>query len=520
MSGLQILVKTSATGARWRDFSTQAQGATFSGNANGFAHFSCFVPMPLYRQFSFYDRAGFPHLQVNWQGATIWEGRMEDVTITASGLKIGAFGYQRALSDIPYTGLWSYTKVANWRQTTETDVATRAPAKYVLDNNNRLFFGLKKNETYANATEAGQWSFAAPYANAQNVVEVTFTYTMLLPVDWNLALQSWNYDYSGFVSEWNLAATGVVQTGTVTQTLASPKDRISFRIVNQTGAAYNWAGETGANYARITSLRVKGFSGSTLYADSVVGELIAFVNATNSTQLSSTTGMVNSPALDLQDEVYEDAAPRDILDRLALFGDGANVYEWGVWNDRVLRFGRKGTWGRTWYVDVAKPEIERTLNALRNSMYATYRDARGDTLRTAASANAFSVARYGVTRQGVVSSSSTSSTQAGAERDAALADTQTPRPRIGLTISALYDAAGQRYPPFLLRANDTVVMRNLSPAATADVDRIRIFRVAEYEYDADSGAMRVTPEAPLPTLKTMLARRENDLAVAPQVPLP
>lgn len=499
---------------------TWAQNVRFSGNGNGFAALECVVPATLMRQFEIYDRAGLPHLGVTWQGATIWEGRLEDVGITPAGLRLRALGYQRALGDVPYTGLWSHTRFSRWRQTTEQDLATRAPAKYALDNNNRLFFGLRKNETYANNTEAADWTMSAPYANARNIYTVTFTYTMLLPLDWNLALQSFDYNFGTFVSEWNLAATGALQTGTVTQVLAGPKDRINFRVVNQTGAPYTWAGETGANYARITDIRVKGTASAAVYADEIMRDMLAYVGAVNSGQLSAETGLINSPALDLHDEIYEDAQPRDVFDRLALVGDGATVWEWGVWEQRRLRFGPRGTWGRTWYVDVAEPEIERTLDALRNNVYTTYREARGDVLRTAAAANAFSIARYGLTRTGMTNSSSTSATQAGAERDAALADTATPRPRVGLAVTTLYDAAGQRHPVFLLRANDTIVMRNLSPAMSTDIDRIRRFRVAEYEYDADSGEMRLTPEAPLPSLETMLARRENDVVIAPQVPLP
>lgn len=508
MSGLQFLIQESPGGKTLLDASAVARGLRFSGNRNGFVALTCTLDINPRTQYWLYDRPGWPHGAINWNGLTVWEGRLEDVAPSMDGLRAGLFGYQRALSDLPYTGMFSYSRYDKWRTVTNADVASRAPGKYALDNNGRLNMGLRKNETYANNNEAADWTFSAPHNGSQNIYLMSFDYGVLLPANWSVALQSFAYDFTSITSEWSLAATGVLQTGSVTQTLAANKDRVDFRIVNSTGAPYNYAGETDANYARITNLRVKGTTSAGVYADEIAREFIGVTNALNSGQLSSDTNLVRSPAVDLQDEFYEDADMREALDRFAIIGDGTNQYEWGVWAGRRLRFQQRGYQAPTWYVDVAQPELERTLEAMRNSTYATYKEPRGSyTLRTATNSDAFSVLRYGGTRRDAVDANTTSATQAAAQRDAALADRKTPIPRVALTIERLYDAAGQQYPPWLLQTHHTVVIRNISPALTTDIDRVRRFRVDEYEYDADTGTMRVVPESPPPTLDVMLARQ-------------
>jgi len=510
MSGLQILITASPTGPTLMDVSPWANSLRFGGNEHGFTFCSCRVPMQLKNQFWLYDRPGLPHVKVGWCGATVWEGRLEDVAPSADGLYLGALGYQRTLSDAKYSGLWSHTKYSRWRQETSADAVTRSPEKYEMDNNNRLAFGLRKNETYANATEAAGWTMAAPHNGAQNIYRVIFDYSILLPLNWNTALQSFAYDFTSFTSEWSLAATGALQTGSITQNLAANKDRITFRIINVTGLPYNWLGETGAAYARITNLRVLGSTNATIGADDIAREFIAYTNALNPGQLSADTGQVSAPGVDLRDEVYDDMDMRDILTHLALIGDSSQQqYEWAVWENRQLVFRPRGSRARTWYVDISEPEIRRTLDALRNSVYAVYQEPRGDTLRTAANADAFSQVRYGITRQAALPTTTTSLTQAQAQRDAYLADRKTPIPQVGIKLQKMFDAAGQSYPLWLLRANDTVVIRNLNPSLSVEIDRLRRFRASEYQYDAVTGVMTVVPESPLPTLDVLLARRAN-----------
>jgi hypothetical protein len=111
-----------------------------------------------------------------------------------------------------------------------------------------------------------------------------------------------------------------------------------------------------------------------------------------------------------------------------------------------------------------------------------------------------------VTRYGAITAQTTSSTQATTVRDASLQDNKDPKPRVGLTFSALYDASGGRWPNWAMRAGDTVTIRNLPPTSSTTIDRIRTFRVSETSYDVDTDTIAPTPEESLPTLDFLIAR--------------
>jgi hypothetical protein len=58
---------------------------------------------------------------------------------------------------------------------------------------------------------------------------------------------------------------------------------------------------------------------------------VATVAALNATQLATETVLIESPALDLTDQVYEDRLPADILNSLIALGDNQTPpRQWGV----------------------------------------------------------------------------------------------------------------------------------------------------------------------------------------------
>lgn len=259
-----------------------------------------------------------------------------------------------------------------------------------------------------------------------------------------------------------------------------------------------------ANYASGANVQAH-----VIYADEVARDLVIKTNALNPTQINSSTALIQSPGLDLLDEGYQDQYGTDILSRLITLGDNQTLsrqWEWAVWENRQLVFQPRGSTARTWYVDLAKPEIERTLNALANSVYADYQESGGRTLRSATTSDAASIARYGVTRRTMLPVSSTSTTQVAAQQAAQLNDTKDPIPRARLTIEAVFDQNGARWPLTAVRANDIIVIRNLPPTLSTTIDRIRILRAIRTELDVFSGILTIEPESPLPTLAAMLAR--------------
>ena len=488
-------------------------GLNFTTNEHGFASCSFFIPMDLWRSFTFYDRPGLPYILISSNGMTVWEGRLEDVGIVNGGVRLGAFGYQRAMGDTPYTALWSMMSVADWLMTPET-IANANPNLYQTDNNNRLFLGLNKNAVYLNNADIGSWTFLIPNRSARQVQHVAFDYSYVLPTNWTVRVRVSDEDYTNGVS-YNITTTGGTASGSFAQDIsANPRERISIQILNSSGSNYTYAGETGANFLRVTNLRLKSTTSSSVYANEIAQALVAYINGINSSQLQNVTALIELPALDLRDEIYEDALPSDILTKLAFLGDNQappRQWEWGVWENRILHFRPRGSSGRAWYVDVSALEVERTIEALRNSAYAKYQDADNRVLRTAVSADADSVARYGLTRRGFVDVDTTSATQAGTHRDAFLQDRKDPIPRSAITFDAIYDASGARWPLYAPRSGDTLTIRNLPPTLGAGIDRVRTFRLARTEYDADSDVLHVEPESPLPRLEVLVARREEGI---------
>ena len=85
-----------------------------------------------------------------------------------------------------------------------------------------------------------------------------------------------------------------------------------------------------------------------IYADEIIEDLISHVTADNPDQLSDSTDLIESPGLDLLDEIYEDAYPADIANKLAALGDNQTpprLWEVGVWENQTLHFRPKGSGG-------------------------------------------------------------------------------------------------------------------------------------------------------------------------------
>jgi len=275
---------------------------------------------------------------------------------------------------------------------------------------------------------------------------------------------------------------------------------------------------TAVTASTFTATFVNAYSGTTtvqahvIYADEIVSNLVASVSGKNPAQLSTSTALIESPGLDLLDESYEDELPGDIATKLAALGDSEDpprLWEVGVWEGQKLHFRPKGSDTQMWAVDADELTVNSTLNLLYNSFYASYQDANNRTLRTAVADDATSQAQYGIVRRGVVSASTTSSTQAGKHRDAALNDGKTVKPRSQLQPDYLMDQVGAISPKWLARAGQTMNIRNLPPTLGSEVDRVRTFLLEENSYDPLEDALTPVPEEPPASLEFLVARRSE-----------
>jgi len=481
-------------------------GLTFGSGPHGFAACSLpLVPMGLRESLTVLGWPGVPHVVVSDNIAGIcWEGRLEDREQVAGGVGLTALGYARALGDVPYTALWSETGYGRWRVGVQDDAATMRPERWQSSAGvDGLYAAPRKGEDFSSSHRFA-WYYEPPDDAVQEISRIEFDWELNLPTGWTARL-----DAESNSAEWIETGSGALDSGSETVTLtASDEGWIRFLVFRSNATAAEYTGETGDSYLLISNIRVMGVTGSAVAADDIAAALAAFVNGVNDDQLSDSAALIEASTDDLYDELYGDEYPADILDRLV----GLTGFEWGVWHNQLLHFREKGSWGKTYYVDVTSLQVQKSLEPLRNSAYGAYQDANGRTLRTDVADDEFSQEQHGLIRRTAVSVRTTDETQAEAHRDAYLADNSTYAIRASVVFTALYNESGGRVPLTALRAHDTIVLRNLPPMVSADVATIREFMLARCEYQAAPEVIWVEPDVPIPTLVTMIAREGAGLS--------
>lgn len=489
----------------------QAESAEIGDGEHGFEALTAVIPMTEEAAFRWYAMAGVPWAVLSPGWGIAWEGRVEDIAVVDGGIEIGALGGWRALSDTPYTALWSRTTTAGWRPVTVDDITNRSPERYEMDNNNRLYIALRKGEGYGDLANLAELTYAAPHNGSRDIVAFSADYEVLLPTNWKMIIYRCSETFTSFNAITTVTGTGALLTGTINQTFAG-QPRIVMDVRNDTGAIYSMTANTGTYYAKLTNIRIKSNTAASITADLIATDMADVISKLNSAQLSGEAALIESSDQDLTDELYEDEWPQDILSALARRADTGGPFEVGVWENRMLHFRPRYSNSRTWLVDAVNLTVSRTMETLRNEMYAVYRDANNRLKRTAV---ASTVAAGGTietsrpapfTRRGFLNAQTTSQTQAESERDARLADTAVITPRAKFDVLGLYDEAGAGpYPLWMARAGDLVIIRNLSPGLGTAVDRLRNFRIKRKRYDVIADVLQLTPELEIPDLAVMVA---------------
>lgn len=517
---LDLSIVSADTTKRLISCSPYAEDVIVRCNEHGYESLTARVPMEFGRAMNVFQATA--DVNVYLTDGTLWplfQGRLEDKGVysddTGSGLSLTAYGRQNAYRDVPYSALWSATDTSEWRAVLETEQAGWSPQRYEIDTSNRIFISPRKGDTHGGAVGArniGGVAYHVPDRSERVITRISFDYTTVFPsTDWILQI-GW-YSAAPTGASWTSISNATVivgsGSGTITQTLTGSPVAVEIRIFPSFNPGVALTQETNTQYARITNLRVTTAT-PTIHGGTIASALVDFVASVNASHVSTSKEYIQSPGYDLKDEVYEDMYPADILDKLAALGDTQvppRLWQWSVWEGKRLRFEPRGTGGRTWYVNAGSLELNRTYSQLLNSAYAVYRSPSGETLRTATSTDTASVSAYGVTRRQAVSTDTANSAQATVTRDAVVLDGKTPKPQVGISFTALHSEYGARVPVYFARPGDTIKIRNLPPVLTPD--RATSFRIIATEYR--DGIMSVTPESPIPTLDTLLARREEKI---------
>lgn len=508
--------------ARVRDLTAQVTAAEIERDLHGDAAMRLDLAMRgLADQFTFYDRGGAQDLEAWELGAAIFRGRLEGVGISSdAGLALHAFGPSRALDDLPYTALWSDDSVAGWRPISTGDIGLRYADRGNFDTQNRIYIAPKSGLIYSWGFAIGQ-CYQRPHASALALTRVSFHYK--LQIDAGVAQPLWVarvIAYDGESSPWselgvsnfaNPSAPGTY-TGSATWTAPAGTNVVAFEMYyGSAGAQYT--GDDGQVYLEVTNVRVTTAT-PPITAAHIASHLASEIAATNWTQLQS--GAITSGASnDYTRAIWQDASMRAVLDELA----NRERLEWGVDRQRRLYLrsaeldspATARTWGRVWRVDISRLELERLVEQLANSTYATYQDASGRTLRTAAASDAMSVERTGYTRRALSRAETTSSALAQTIRDAALADRADPPPRAAITFDRVWTLSGAAARRSDVHPGDVLILGNLSTRLSATIDQVAALRLARTRLTLARGqraVLEVEPMDPPRTLEVLLARQE------------
>jgi hypothetical protein len=495
------------------DWTAVAVDPVIKSDEHGFWSFALSIPMALREGFEFYANSYRLWLVVSFGGRPIWEGRVEDVKLSAGLIDVTAYGAWNYLTDTLYTALWSDTGYGRWFLLTGDDNAGAGAARWEADNNNRLYAAPMKDEQFGNAAHVCTWAYAIPQNSERQIQEIEFSYSMKGPSgDWRMRVcradGSWA---ANLTTIWQLESNGSVQSGTGSvDWSATPTDRLIVQMFYDAAGPTTYTGETGDDvYFKLTAVRVKSFTADELTADVVVQAQAASA-ASRGAPLATDAALISNPNVDLDDLVIEDKRPSETISELAAQGDDSTPpqsYESGVWEDgrvffrpRIAADADAGDGDHmVWHLLVEDIEAERSIATLANSVYATY-SGNGRTERLT---DADSVALTGVQRDEMVNVSTSSAARAENVRAAKLVDTSDLESRAAIRIGAIMDTLGTDVPYWSVRSGDVAYLTNLPPG-NRFLDGIRSFRIKTTEYNLATGELALTPSE-LPQLDVILA---------------
>lgn len=396
-----------------------------------------------------------------------------------------------------------------------TDVRLTAYTPHFVDTTSSTAVTLSVNTTVAAAITAGVGVSVAPASmtniTAASVLEIQRSGDGLFE-----EVTVSGVTGTTFVADFANSYAGGATVRKATAVAITPADMtgiyVGQRLTIETGHASN--GETVTVTAVTASTFTADFykphsagfaiNAPLVYAGYVVENVLASVRSVNETALSATIALIDDPAVDRLNLIFEDVRPSEVLNELAAKGDNQtppNLYAAAVWEDAILRFQPRGTGGRTWVVDVVEVEAETSLDEVENEVYSKY-EVNGRALRSNVTTDSYSVRVTGFTRQAVVEAGS--AVEGEVFKSAVLADKAGTQVKARIQTRGLYDSSGGWHAPWRIRPGDTLVSRNLPPTFLGGLtDAVRRFRVGRVSCNFEQ--VRVEPETPIPTLEFLIA---------------
>jgi hypothetical protein len=450
-----------------------------------------------------YYAPGWPWLVVSDGIDTIFEGRVEDRRLTAEGVSVTAFGLWRALGDVEVsTELTQTVTYYDWHVVPASELPNRYP--------DRFFVGLAANGrtgiqpvsgTVHGSNIFGSFGWTIPGRSEYVLSKVVVTGSARLDTTWTARVDLANpaQQLSAIYLQTNSGGAQQTYPVNVTATPAAADDRVSIYVSLTKSAAPAMQADPNSFFEVAVTATYRLRAGST-----VSQQAVRYAAAHAGGGLSNNVLQVFMPAGAGVPTTFVDTTAADVLRTLAY--SVAPAWRYGVWDGQAAVLATPDRVGRSYLADLDTLAVGRTVGDLATVVTATWRDPQtGETRRTLPAEDAAATARYG-RREVVIDSKRQFENEANAYRDAYLAAHSHPQTRAEATIARLYTLSGQPMPVHLLRAHDTITVRNLSNALAAHEPTVVRLQLTRATLDLVSGAMEVEPDLPAPTVETLLAQ--------------
>lgn len=397
---ISVYIATSPTGTPLLDATPFVQSCQLATNSHGSQSIDLELNRNLYDAFRLYDAPGTLHVEVNDGAQILGAARLEDPGLHAGqsgAAKLNALGYQRALSDIPYTALWSDTSLERWKPISDAVASVAFPERYAIQiQDGQIEICPKKGETFAASNYEAIIVYNAPSGGTRQVAAIMFSYSISLPTDWQVRCVAVNAGYASASVLWTFTSTGAAVNGA--QAVTTARDFVYFDCYYVGAGTPTIATDTGAAFATLLNIRVFGsttnrnsttvsaisgatpgvatitpgsmaaiYVGAKVLVSSAAGGEIVIVTAVTSTTFTASYGHVHAIGNTVvAHAVYADEMVRDLVSTIS----GVNSSQLSSATSGITSPGRDLV--DAVYEDQAPDELITSLAATGNSSNQAY----------------------------------------------------------------------------------------------------------------------------------------------------
>jgi len=485
------------------DLSNRIVGSPIvSSNERGFSSLSIEVLASKPTAFGLYKRPSTLKLKVLRGGGSVWEGRVDVISLTETGVMIGALGNITTLADSIYTAILATSETNQWATWPAGD-----SEKFEIDTDNKLRIALQTRNTF-DTGENPYLMLVAPQGGDGFLGRITANYTFIFTsTGYTAELLStttanpMEATSLSTVSEWSLTSTNGTQTGSIAVTLPASVTAVILNLRRTSTTSTSLGTNSDQNYIQLDTLRVYR-SGTSLSGANVLSTILGVAHADNEKFISDNTTQIDTTFLTgiTNFSAYDKPLTKVVDDLMAL---QTTPYEVAVWENNIMSCNIRGLYGRTWYVSVGDLVLSKDNQQLANKVRGVYQSETGADVRTAFSTDTNSIAIRNYTRAISVNTTGGSSSSASSVRDNLLGEMKNIQPTASFDVLDVRDSNYNRVSKSLLRSGDTIVLTGLS-VSVAGQEQVS-FRLASIGYNPMNDKLNVSPENGSPNIVDILA---------------